>query len=86
MKFKGTQVNYSRKQGKQCMNKMRKVINKYKPYKGTKQKSWSRRHNDRMEKFSRDLQQLTLSHRKKKSSNSWTDYLKLTKEEQKEKK
>ena len=64
------------------MNKVRKVISKYKPYKGTKQKSWSRRYNDRMENFNRDLQQPTLSHRrKKKSSNSWTDYLKLTKEE-----
>lgn len=48
------------------MNKVRKVISKYKPYKGTKQKSWSRRYNDRMEKFNRDLQQLTLSHRRKK--------------------
>ena len=49
------------------MNKVRKVISKYKPYKGTKQKSWSRRYNDRMEKFNRDLQQPTLSHRRKKN-------------------
>ena len=49
------------------MNKVRKVISKYKPYKGTKQKSWSRRYNDRMEKFNRDLQQLTLSQIRKKN-------------------
>lgn len=68
------------------MNKVRKVISKYKPYKEQNRNPGQKIQGQNGKTQQRSSTTDSITQKRKKSSNSWTDYLKLTEEEKNEKK